>query len=404
MDELFPEFGLPADPQRALPARLHPRREPGRRHRPEGAAQQAPHARRLPVEVQGRRGRILPGRGIPGGLRSCMATRYFGERIKRNEDPRLLTGQAPLRGRCGPAGHAARRLRAQPLRARAHHEHRRLARARSARAWWPSTPPPTWATTGSPGRCSSRRRRSKASSSTSARRCRWQRTRSASPASRSSMVAGREPLHRRGRAGGYPRRLRAAAGRWSTWSRRCNPTAPLVHDDVGSNVAAHVIQTQGRLRRPPAPRPRSSSSAASSTITAPRRPSRIAASSPIGTPRRPRLTVWDTTQAPVAIRNGLAGHARSLRAPGARHRPVHRRRLRAQDHDVLPGGGADPLGCHAAQPPGQVDRGSRRELRRHHPRARPDPRRRDRADARTGASSAFTTSSCTTPAPTTPTA
>ena len=23
-----------------------------------------------------------------------MATRYFGERIKRNEDPRLLTGQA----------------------------------------------------------------------------------------------------------------------------------------------------------------------------------------------------------------------------------------------------------------------------------------------------------------------
>ena len=38
-----------------------------------------------------------------------------------------------------------------------------------------------------------------------------------------------------------------------------------------------------------------------------RRPLRIAASSPNGITRSGRLTVWDTTQAPVVIRNGLAG-------------------------------------------------------------------------------------------------
>ena len=47
------------------------------------------------------------------------------------------------------------------------------------------------------------------------------------------------------------------------------------------------------------------------------------------------------------------------RAAGARDRAVHRRRLRPEDHDVLPGGGADPLGRDAARPAGQVDRGPR---------------------------------------------
>ena len=37
-----------------------------------------------------------------------MTTHYFGKRIKRNEDPRLLTGQAlfVVAGSVGEAGHA----------------------------------------------------------------------------------------------------------------------------------------------------------------------------------------------------------------------------------------------------------------------------------------------------------
>src|SRR3989304_5476278 len=63
----LPRIGLPAHPQRPLPTRLHPRREHGRRHGFEGPAQQAPDAGRLPVEVQGRRSRFLPRRGVVVG-------------------------------------------------------------------------------------------------------------------------------------------------------------------------------------------------------------------------------------------------------------------------------------------------------------------------------------------------
>ena len=75
-------------------------------------------------------------------------------------------------------------------------------------------------------------------------------------------------------------------------------------------------------------------------------------------------------------------HAGPLRAPGAAGDAVHRRRLRPQDHDVLSGRGADPLDRPAARAAGEMDRGPRGELRRHHPGARADPRRRDRPDAR----------------------
>ena len=66
-------------------------------------------------------------------------------------------------------------------------------------------------------------------------------------------------------------------------------------------------------------------------------------------------------------------HARPLRKTGARDRPLYRRRLWPQDHDVLPRRGADPLDRHAPPPPRQVDRGPRGELLRHHPGARPGP-------------------------------
>ena len=101
------------------------------------------------------------------------------------------------------------------------------------------------------------------------------------------------------------------------------------------NVAAHVRQSKGDYAAARAPAPTSSS----------RRRFRYdhGASSPIETrgvvanwdARANQLTVWDTTQAPVFLRNGLAAHARPERAAGARDRAVRRRRLRAEDHDVL---------------------------------------------------------------------
>ena len=62
-----------------------------------------------------------------------------------------------------------------------------------------------------------------------------------------------------------------------------------------------------------------------------------------------KLTVWDTTQAPVVDPQRPRGDARPVRAPGARGRALHRRRLRPEDHDVLPGGGARSLGGDAAR-------------------------------------------------------
>ena len=83
------------------------------------------------------------------------------------------------------------------------------------------------------------------------------------------------------------------------------PGSPLVHDDLGSNISAHVRQANGDY------------------ATAARRADRIirrrfhyehGISSPIETrgvvaqwdQRSDQLTVWDTTQAPVFVRNGLA--------------------------------------------------------------------------------------------------
>ena len=136
----------------------------------------------------------------------------------------------------------------------------------------------------------------------------------------------------------------------------------------------------------------------------PRRRSRTAAWSAQWDARAEQLTVWDTTQAPIPIRNGLA----AMLGP-----------VRAQVRVVAPfiGGGFGPKimmfypeevlvpwAGDAPRPAGEVDRGPRGELLRHHPGARPDPRRRDGARRATAASSASATSSCTTPAPTTPTA
>jgi carbon-monoxide dehydrogenase large subunit len=82
--------------------------------------------------------------------------------------------------------------------------------------------------------------------------------------------------------------------------------APLVHEDVRSNIAAHVSQTKGDYAK---------AAAAADCIIKRRFHYDHGMSSPIETrgvvaqwdARANHLTIWDTTQAPVFIRNGLAG-------------------------------------------------------------------------------------------------
>ncbi len=78
-----------------------------------------------------------------------------------------------------------------------------------------------------------------------------------------------------------------------------------VHDDVASNVAAHVRQTKGNY---------AAARAQAGHVIARRLSYDHGASSPIETrgivarwdARANQLTIWDTTQAPVFLRNGLA--------------------------------------------------------------------------------------------------
>src|SRR5512143_3462618 len=83
------------------------------------------------------------------------------------------------------------------------------------------------------------------------------------------------------------------------------PDSPIVHEDIGSNVAAHVVQTKGDYE---AVKPEAA------LIVKRRFRYEHGCAAAIENrgivaewdPRAGRLTVWDTTQAPVVIRNGLA--------------------------------------------------------------------------------------------------
>jgi len=82
--------------------------------------------------------------------------------------------------------------------------------------------------------------------------------------------------------------------------------SPHVHDDLDSNIAAHVRQTKGDYR---------SAAAKADLILKRRFRYEHGISSPIETrgvvaqwnARGRHMTIWDTTQAPVFVRNGLAG-------------------------------------------------------------------------------------------------
>src|SRR5947199_3231644 len=83
------------------------------------------------------------------------------------------------------------------------------------------------------------------------------------------------------------------------------PGASLVHEDVGSNVAAHVAQKKGdyeaaRTQADVVVRRRFSYDRGASAAIENRG---VVA---VWDPRAQRLTIWDTTQAPIPVRNGLA--------------------------------------------------------------------------------------------------
>ena len=116
----------------------------------------------------------------------------------------------------------------------------------------------------------------------------------------------REPLHRRRRARATSSSTSIRSTRSSISRRRSAPARRCVHEHLGLERAAHVVQRKGdyaaarakarRRRRAPVPlRPRRGGG-----DREPRGRRRT------GIARAEELTIWDTTQAPIPIRNGLA--------------------------------------------------------------------------------------------------
>ena len=255
-----------------------------------------------------------------------MTTRYFGAPIRRNEDARLLRGQALFVDDVEFPGmlHAAF-LRSNLAHARIRSIDVSAARAREGvvavytaedlGAYWAPgpllvPPPPIEGPRLQPAHAGAARQRQGAPR----RRALGGR-------------AGAEPLSRRGCSCRHRRRARSPAGDRRPGKGRRRDLG-LACTKTYAAISPRTCVRAAAITPPPAPAPITSSRAASATITARRRRSRRAASLPIGMRAANQLTVWDTTQGPVFLRNGLAAHARPQRAAGARHCAVRRRRLR----------------------------------------------------------------------------
>ena len=193
----------------------------------------------------------------------------------------------------------------------------------------------------------------------------------------------REPLPGRGRRWPTSSSTTSRCRRSSTSKRHSLPGAACVHDDLGSNVAARVRQTKGNY---------AAAAKHADRIIRRRFHYDRGASSPIETrgvvaqwdAKGDQLTVWDTTQAPVVIRNGLAAmlglSERQVRviAPfiGGGFGP---KIMMFYPEEVLV-----PWAAMQLNRPVKWIEDRARALRRHHARARPDPRRRDRRSPRDG--------------------
>ncbi len=232
-----------------------------------------------------------------------MATRYFGQPIKRNEDPRLLTGQATFTDDVHIAGmlHAAF--------VRSDYAHARIKRVDVSAAltmpgvvaiytaadlgdyWQPGPllvpPPPVKDLVFNP---------------------------------RTQVPLAKDKI----RHSGEPIAVVVAASRYQAEDaaeqvfvevemlpavvdieHALDPGVPLVHDDLPHNLNAHVIQRKGNYaeaRRQADVRIKRRFSYDRGTAAAMENRGVVAA----WDPRDEELTIWDTTQAPIPIRNGLA--------------------------------------------------------------------------------------------------
>ena len=233
-----------------------------------------------------------------------MTTRYFGEPIKRNEDGRLLTGQALFVDDVELPG----MLHAVFL--RSHLAHARIARLDATPAlrragviavytagdlgdyWQPGpllVPPPPVAGITFNQRTQVPLAKDKVRHAGEPIAVVIAQSRYLAEDSLADVVIELEPL---------PAVV--------DLERALTAGSPLVHNDVGSNVAARVRQTKGNY---------AVAVAAASRVIRCRLRYDHGISSPMETrgvvaqwdPRANQLTVWDTTQAPVFIRNGLAG-------------------------------------------------------------------------------------------------
>jgi carbon-monoxide dehydrogenase large subunit len=233
-----------------------------------------------------------------------MATQYFGQRIKRNEDPRLLTGQALFVDDVNLPGmlHVAF-LRSPYAHARIRSVDCRPALARpgvvAAYAaqdlgdYWRRGPllvsPPPIEGIVFNERTQPILARDKVRHQGEPVAAVVAESRYLAEDALSDIQVDYDPLP-------------AAVG----LEQALEPEAPLVHEDLGSNLAAHVIQRRGdydRARR-------------EASVVLRRRllydHGAAAALENRGVVaqwdrRAQRLTMWDTTQAPIPIRNGIAG-------------------------------------------------------------------------------------------------
>jgi carbon-monoxide dehydrogenase large subunit len=232
-----------------------------------------------------------------------MSTRIFGARVKRNEDPRLLTGQAQFVDDVHISGmlHAAFK--------RSDYAHARIINVdvEAARAmpgviavytaadlgeYWQHSPllvnPPPAQHVVFNERTAGQLARDKVRYVGEPIAMVVAKSRYLAEDAVDAIIVDYEPL---------PAVVDIEAG--------LNPGAPLVHEDVGSNLAAHVIQTKGSY---------DVARAEADVIISRHFCYDRGTAAPIETRGvvaqwdhlAHHLTVWDSTQAPIPIRNGLA--------------------------------------------------------------------------------------------------
>ncbi len=312
-----------------------------------------------------------------------MVTRYIGERITRNEDARLLTGQALFVDDVELPRHAARRVRAQPARARAHRCAIDVSAARGARrAWSPSTPRRISATIWQPGPLLVPPPPIKDIVFNQRTQVPLAKDKVRHVGEPLAIVIAESRYLAEDAAARHRRRLRAAAGGRRSRSgaarraRRASTTtsaatSPRTCARRKGDYAAAAKRADHIIRAPLPLRPR--------RLVADRDPRRRRAmgrarptSSRSGTRRRRRSS--SATASPAML--GLSERQVRVIAPfvGGGFGP--------KIMMFYPGGGADPWAAMRLDRPVKWIEDRARAFLRHHARARPDPRRRDRARPR----------------------